>query len=42
MSFSYGLFSLRSEKIILSNNYVLNHVIRKEITLLANKRLIIM
>jgi hypothetical protein len=34
--------SLMSKKIVLSNSQILNHIIRKEIILLRNKRLMIM
>jgi hypothetical protein len=39
---STGLLRLRSKKIILFNSQILNHIIKKEIILLENKKLMIM
>jgi hypothetical protein len=39
---STGLLRLRSKKIIPFNSQILNHIIKKEIILLKNKKLMIM
>jgi hypothetical protein len=45
MSYNFDLatvlLSLRSEKIVLSNTQTLNYIIKKEIILLGNKKLMI-